>query len=88
MGSGHTFSTENDFRDAICLMSIGGCFRYKFKRNCPKHITVICVVEGYPWKVTDCAVGKTKIVQVHTFRNQQNHFLEDVSVSKPAVHCN
>ena len=25
---------------------------------------------------------------MHTFRNQQNHFLEDVSVSKPAVHCN
>ena len=64
------------------------CFRYKFKRNCPKHITIICVVEGYPWKVIDRAVGKTKIVQVHTFRNQQNHSLEDVSVSKPAVHCN
>ena len=46
LGSGHTFSTGNEFRDAIYLMSVGGHFRYKFKRNCLKHMTVICVVEG------------------------------------------
>ena len=30
LGSGHTFSTANEFRDAIYLMSVGGHFRYKF----------------------------------------------------------
>ena len=88
LGSGHTFSTANDFRDAIYLMSIGGRFRYKFKRNYLKHMTIICVVEGCPWKVTARAIERTKIVQVHTFRNEHNHSLEDVSVSELAVRCN
>ena len=46
LGSEHTFSNANDFWDAIYLMSVGDRFRYKFKRNCLKHMTVICVVEG------------------------------------------
>ena len=69
-------------------MSIGNHFRYKFKRNCLKHMTVICVVEGCPWKVATRAIERTKIVQVHTFINELNHSLEDVSVSKPIVRCN
>ena len=48
LDNGHTFSTANEFRDAIYLMSVGGRFRYKFKRNCLKHMTIICVVEGCP----------------------------------------
>ena len=88
LGSGHTFSTENEFWDATYLMSVGGHFRYKFKMNCLKHMIVICVVEGCNWKVTTHAVGITKIVQVQTFRNEHNHYLEDVSVSKPTVCCN
>ena len=67
---------------------IGNHFRYKFRKNCLKHMTVIYVIEGCPWKVTTCVVGRTKIVQVHTFINELNHSLEDVSVSKPIVHCN
>ena len=62
LGSGHTFSIVNEFQDAIYFMSVGCRFRYKFKRNCLKHMTVICVVEGCPWKVTACAIGRTKIV--------------------------
>ncbi|KAL6347558.1 hypothetical protein AAG906_026083 [Vitis piasezkii] len=73
LGSGHTFSTANEFWDAIYLM------------NCLKHMTVICVVEGCPWKVTACAVGRTKIVQVHIFRNEHNHSLKDMSISEPTV---
>ena len=61
LGSGHTFSTTNDFWDAIYLMSVEDHFRYKFKRNCLKHMTMICVVEGCPWKVTTHAVRRTKI---------------------------
>ncbi|KAL6331336.1 hypothetical protein AAG906_011273 [Vitis piasezkii] len=89
LGSGHTFSTTNEFRDAIYLMSVGGHFRYKFKMNCLKHMIVICVVEGCHWKATTRVVGRiTKIVQVHTFRNKHNHSLEDVSISEPTVRCN
>ena len=51
-------------------------------------MTVICVVEECPWKVTARVVGRTKIVQVHTFRNEHNHYLEDVSVFEPTVRCN
>ena len=75
LGSGHIFSTTNDFQDAVYLMLIGGLFRYKFKRDFPKHMIVICVVEGCPWKVTTHVVGRTKIVQVHRFRNQHNHLI-------------
>ncbi|KAL6314467.1 hypothetical protein AAG906_025952 [Vitis piasezkii] len=44
--------------------------------------------QGCPWKVTARAVGRTKIVQVHTFRNEHNHSLEDVSIFEPVVRCN
>ncbi|RVX00147.1 hypothetical protein CK203_026574 [Vitis vinifera] len=44
--------------------------------------------KGCPWKVTARAVGRTKIVQVHIFRNEHNHSLEDVSISEPVVRCN
>ena len=69
-------------------MSVGGHFRYKFKRNCLKHMIVICIVKGCPWKATAHTVGRTKMVQVNTFRNEHNHSLEDVSMSEPSVHCN
>ena len=69
-------------------MSLGCRFRYKFKRNCLKHRVVICVVEGCPWKVIARAISRTKIVQVHIFRNEHSHSLEDVSNFKPAVRCN
>ena len=88
LGSGHTFSIGNEFQDAIYLMSVEGHFRYKFKRNCLKHMTAICVVEGCHWKVTAHVVGRTKIVQVYTFRNEHNHSLEDVSIFEPAIRCN
>ena len=56
-----------------------GHFRYKFKMNFLKHMTVICVVKGCPWKVTTRAIGTTKLVQVHAFKNQHNHYLKCVN---------
>ncbi|KAL6338006.1 hypothetical protein AAG906_007819 [Vitis piasezkii] len=44
--------------------------------------------KGCPWKVTTRVVGRTKIVQVHTFINEHNHSLKDVSVFEPIVRCN
>ncbi|RVW61547.1 hypothetical protein CK203_066201 [Vitis vinifera] len=63
MGSGHTFSNAAKFRDAVYLMSIASRFRYRFKRNSTKHMTVVCTVTKCPWKVTARAIGDSNIVQ-------------------------
>ncbi|RVW87460.1 hypothetical protein CK203_036245 [Vitis vinifera] len=85
VGSGHTFPNASEFRDAIYLMSLAGKFRYSYKRNSPKHMTVVCTIEDCPWKITTRAIGDSNIVQVHTFRNVHNHCLEDVVLSQPLV---
>ena len=41
-----------------------------------------------PLEITVRAIGKTKIVQVHTFKNEHNHSLEDVLVFEPVGRCN
>ncbi|RVW81082.1 hypothetical protein CK203_045422 [Vitis vinifera] len=38
-------------------------FRYRFKRNSTKHMTVVCTVTKCPWKVTARAIGDSNIVQ-------------------------
>ncbi|RVW69317.1 hypothetical protein CK203_062749 [Vitis vinifera] len=63
-------------------------FRYSFTRNTPKHMTVVCTITQCPWKVIARAIGDSKIVQVHTFRNVHNHSLEDVSSSQPLIRSN
>ena len=52
MGSGHTFPNVVKFHDVVYLMSIASRFRYYFKRNSMKHMTVVCTVNECPWKVT------------------------------------
>ena len=69
MGSGQTFPNVSTFWDALYLMSLSGKFRYYYKRNSYKHITVICTVTNCPWKITCRVVGASDVVQVHTFRN-------------------
>ena len=51
-------------------------------------MTVVCTITQCPWKVTAHAIGDSKIVQVHTFRNVHNHSLEDVSSSQPLIRSN
>ena len=62
MGSGHTFPNAVEFCDAVYLMSIASRFRYSFKRNSTKHMTVVCTVNECPWKVIACAVWDLNIV--------------------------
>ena len=62
MGSGHTFSNAVEFRDVVYLMSIVGRFRYCFKRNNMKRMTVVCTITKCPWKVTAHAIGHSNIV--------------------------
>ena len=86
MGSGQTFPNVSTFQDALYLMSLSGRFRYYYKRNSYKHITVICTVTNYPWKLTCCAVGASDVVQVHTIQNE--HSQDDVVASQPVVRFN
>ena len=51
-------------------------------------MTVVCTITQCPWKVTARAIGDSKIVQVHTFRNGHNHSLEDVSSFQPLIRSN
>lgn len=87
-GSGQTFPNAAEFRDALYLMSLAGRFRYSFKRNCPRHMSIICKVEKCPWKITCRAIGASSVVRVHTFRNVHSHSLEDVASSQPLVRTN
>ena len=88
MGSGQTFPNVYAFRDALYLMSLSRRFRYYYKRNTYKHITVICTVTSCPWKITCRAVGALDVVQVHTFRNEHSHIVDDVVASQPVVRSN
>ena len=57
--NGQNFPSMKDFKDSLYLLSIGGLFLYKFKRNSPKHTNVVCSVDGCPWKVKTNAIGAT-----------------------------
>ena len=85
IGSGHTFPNALEFWDAIYLMFLAGKFRYSYKRNSSKHMTIVCTIQDCPWKITARAIGNSNIVQLHTFRNAHNHCLEDVASSQPLV---
>ena len=67
MGSGQTFPHVSAFWDALYLMSLSRRFRYYYKRNSYKYITVICTVTNCPWKITCRVVGASDVVHVHTF---------------------
>ena len=67
------------------LMSFIGHFHYKFKRNSPQHTTVIWSVETCPWKIIARVIGATWVIQVHTFRNIHNHYVENASFGQPVV---
>ena len=76
------------FRDALYLMSLSWRFQYYYKRNSYKHITVICIVTDCPWKITFRAVSASDVVQVHTFRNEHSHIMDDVVTSQPIARSN
>ena len=85
MGSGQTFPNVYSFQDALYLMSLSGRFRYYYKRNSYKHITIICTMTNCPWKITYRAIGASDVVQVHTFRNEHSHIVDDMVASQLVV---
>ena len=85
MGSGNTFPNASNFRDAMFMMSLVWRFRYSFKRNSSKHMTVLCTIAECLWKITCHAIESSNVVQAYTFRNFHNHSLEDVASCQPLV---
>ena len=88
MGSDQTFPNAVAFCDAVYLMSIAGRFRYYYKRNCFKYMTVTCSINDCPWKITCRSVDVWHVVQVHTFVNKHRHTVDDLVSSQPLVRCN
>ena len=88
MSSGQIFQNASKLHDAVYLMSLVGRFRYRFKRNTPKHMFVFCAIEKCPWKITCRALGSANVVQVHTFHNVHNHSLNDVVSFQSSIRLN
>ena len=74
LGSGQNFTNPFEFCDAVYLMSLVGRFRYRFKKNTPLRMSLVCAIDSCPWKITCCALGVVNVVQVHTFENIHNQF--------------
>ena len=88
LGSGQTFRNALEFCDVVYLMSLVGRFRYRFKKNTPQRISLVCTIDNCSWKITCCVLGATNVVQVHMFENTHNHSLDDVSSSQPTIRAN
>ena len=69
-------------------MSLLRRFQYYYKRNSYKHITVIYMVTDCPWKITCRVVDAADVVQVHTFRNEHSHNVDNMVASQPVVRSN
>ena len=88
LDSGQTFRNASEFHDVMYLMSLVERFRYRFKKNTPQQMSLVCTIDNCPWKSTCCALGATNVVQVHTFEKTHNHSLNDVASSQPTIRAN
>ena len=88
MGSAQTFPNAFAFQNVVYVIFLSGRFRYYYKRNNYKHITVTCTVSGCPWKITCRAVGALNVVKVHIFINYHSHIVDDVVTSQPFERSN
>ncbi|KAL6329751.1 hypothetical protein AAG906_035399 [Vitis piasezkii] len=78
MGSGHTFPNAVEFRDAIYLMSIASRFRYRFKRNSTKHMTVHTFHNDHNHSLEDVAACQPLVRS-----NRASLLIDDVIWSTP-----
>ena len=85
LGSRHTYKNTEEFQNAIYQMSLSGRFKYKYKKNSPNHMSVKCLVEGCPWKITSHAVEGNGILRVHTYQVNYNHIAQDEYSSKVRI---
>ena len=85
LGSRHTYKNTEEFQNAIYQMSLSGRFKYKYKKNSPNHMSVKCLVEGCPCKITSHAVEGNGILRVHTYQVNYNHIAQNECSSKVKV---
>ena len=85
IGSGHSFPNADEFRNALYTMSLVGRFQYKFKKNSPKRISVCCLVDGCPQRITTNSVGTIKILKVNIFNDVHNHCAGVECSSQPSM---
>ena len=62
IGSGQTFCNASEFRDSVYMISLIGRLWYRFKKNNPKQMSVVCTIEMCPWRITCRAIGSAKVV--------------------------
>ena len=87
LGSGQTFRNALEFLDVVYLMSLVGRFQYRFKKNTPQQMSLVCTIENCPWKITCHALGAANVVQVHSLRIH-NHSLDVVASPQPTIRAN
>ena len=66
-------------------MSLGGRFKYKYKKNSPHHMSVKCSIESCPWKITTHAIERNETLRVHTYQVNHNDIAQDEFSSKVRV---
>ena len=85
IGSRHSFSDADEFRNTLYTMSLVGIFQYKFKKNSPKRISVCYLVDGCPWRITAHSIGTTKILKVNILNNVHNHCIDVECSTQPSM---
>ncbi|XP_028802553.1 uncharacterized protein LOC114757633 [Neltuma alba] len=77
-GMGQKISHAGLFREYLYKFSITHNFKLKFLRNSEERMSVICKVEGCPWKICASVLGKNgPYLYVTTFISEHVHSAQD-----------
>ncbi|KAG8363143.1 hypothetical protein BUALT_BualtUnG0000100 [Buddleja alternifolia] len=83
VGEGQAFENAEAFRLAIYKYSIAHRFSYKFNHNRARYMSIQCVMEGCPWKISAGHDGGSKSVSIKKFNNFHSHSPADLINFKP-----
>ncbi|KAJ4956462.1 hypothetical protein NE237_013245 [Protea cynaroides] len=60
-GVDQRFNSVHEFRDALHKYAIAHGFAYRFKKNDPNRVTVLCKAEGCPWRIHASKLSTTQL---------------------------
>ncbi|XP_043725055.1 uncharacterized protein LOC122671729 isoform X2 [Telopea speciosissima] len=60
-GVDQRFNSVHEFRDALHKYSIAHGFAYRFKKNDPHRVTVMCKAEDCPWRIHASRLSTTQL---------------------------
>ncbi|XP_042476936.1 uncharacterized protein LOC122058349 isoform X2 [Macadamia integrifolia] len=60
-GVDQRFTSVHEFRDALHKYSIAHGFAYRFKKNDPHRVTVMCKAEDCPWRIHASRLSTTQL---------------------------